>query len=401
MNYGNATPPGTFIHSYLEHMREQETATAYDFWTAMWIIGSILGRSVVVSRPRAPVFLNMYVILVAESGITRKSSSIRKAISIVRSLLDHTPVGLIESKVNSTELLYTLYDRSRKRGSAQIALASSELAAVVSRYTRTVPFFTDLYDCPDSYSIENATINHLWVSFLSASTPTWLFRSVHPSMIEGGFTSRCYFIVADRPKSKIAWPTETDTTPPMEPLYRILGMARETPEIGLAPTAVDTFRGWYAKRRTNSDHYRNSFESREDAHILRVAALLSINDNTWLVQERHIMLAISLVAHVKNSGYELFGQADGATTRWITGVEALRSALTTGKPIPRSRAYLRCRTYLDNTEFSALLDTLHESGFIERYEQHHAGPGRPTELLKGTALLRARGVVNQIADLFT
>src|SRR5262245_1037536 len=92
--------PGSFIANYMDWMSEQETPEMYDYMCALWCLSLALGRDVYVNRPRAPVHLNMYICLVSESGIMRKSTSIRMATSVVREYLTQTetPIALIESK---------------------------------------------------------------------------------------------------------------------------------------------------------------------------------------------------------------------------------------------------------------------------------------------------------------
>jgi len=65
-------------------MEYVETAQAYDFWCALWAIGVGVTRDVYVDRPNAAVYLNWYIILAADSGITRKSTAINSISNLVK-----------------------------------------------------------------------------------------------------------------------------------------------------------------------------------------------------------------------------------------------------------------------------------------------------------------------------
>jgi hypothetical protein len=87
MRYDRLVAPDSFIGRYMAACEPLETARAYDFWGAMWALGTVLGRGVYVPRPHAPVYMNWYVIFAGESGITRKSTAVRMSRDIVRQFL--------------------------------------------------------------------------------------------------------------------------------------------------------------------------------------------------------------------------------------------------------------------------------------------------------------------------
>lgn len=412
MNYNNVAAKGTFIHEYMQQMSEQETATAYDFWCAVWMLSCAAGRDVIVDRPRAPVYLNVYAILVAESGVTRKSSAVRTAFNIVRQFNEQcTAFSLIESKTTPERLEQILHERYEDGGSSRVAIAISELAVFLgtSKYTQEMPaLLTDLYDCPASrsgggtISRGGVTQRDVWVSFLSASTPSWLFRSVNPNIVQGGFTSRCLFVVEEKPKRRIAWPTdntsERDQSSLVSSLVGIREKAKEYQRIGISDAAKQAFTRWYTKRPLHVDDFRAGFESREDAHVLRLAGLLSINDDSWIIQRNHITAAIKIIEHCKATASTLF-EGGNARSKWIMGVVAIRDRLLQSgtDPLPRSQLYLACRRYIDNAEFAAVLDVMHELAMIQRFEIPKQGKGRPVELIRGTTGLTKGGVVEKLA----
>lgn len=409
MKYDKLVPADTFLGRYLSYMQDQETPQAYDFWCGMWLLSTAVGRHTIVDRPRAPVFLNMYVLLIAESGTTRKSTSVRQAVSFIRSIND-PEMMLIESRTTPEKLELNLSNHSKEYGHARCAVAVSELVTFLGseKYNKTMPsLLTDLYDCAairsggGTVTKGSVTIRNLYVSFLSASTPAWLLRAVNPDVVEGGFTSRCLFIVAEEPKRKIAWPSDArgDNTPLVVALRDIASLSRNTPTILITDGALKKYTSWYNSRPTSRDPFRSSFESREDAHVLRVAALLAINDGSWAILHNHMVAAIKLIAGVKADGAKLF-EGTGNRSRVILGIERLRDCLLGlgSDTISRSKLYLKTRPHLDQAEFAAALDVMHELSLIQVFELKHEGAGRPTTLYRGTKSLAGEKSINAIVE---
>ena len=102
MNYRKLVSSDSFIGQYMEYMSYVETAESYDFWCALWAIGTGVGRDVYVDRPNSPVYLNWYIILAAEAGTTRKSTAIGSIRDIVEGT---TPILAGKTSPTSLEIL--------------------------------------------------------------------------------------------------------------------------------------------------------------------------------------------------------------------------------------------------------------------------------------------------------
>lgn len=396
-------------------MQTQETAHAFDWWCGLWILAAACGRSTYLARPRAPVYLNMFTILVGESGIARKTTSVAMATRIVRTVLEHTHAncGLIDAKLTPEALDLLLHQRSAELGSAQLCIAVPELAVFLGteRYIAHMPtLLTDLYDCPSVRSgggtiARGAVIQRdVWIHMLSASTPIWLLKTVNPNVIEGGFTSRCYFIVSNQPKRKIIWPEESDHDlfkDLCDDLHIIAAEAARHGPIQVTPQGKDAAERWYANRVHADDPFKQSFEAREDAHVLRLAALLSINDGSWNVQRSHINVAIRLTKELKETSGAIFANSQ-SRTKFAQGLDTLRSQLVSAgmDPVPRHHLFRRCRHHLDNLEFNLLLETLQEHGAIQifRVDQER---GRPADYIRGTTRLLSKSLSSFVLDKFT
>ena len=399
---------------YLRYMHTQETAHAFDWWCGLWCIAAACGRATYVNRPRAPVYLNMFVVLVGESGIARKTTSVTTATRVVRSLLSDKPeCGLIDAKLTPEKLDLLLHERTIEYDTAQLCVAAPELAVFLGteRYIAHMPtLLTDLYDCP---AIRNGggTIargevlqRDVWLHFLSASTPVWLLKTVNPNVVEGGFTSRCYFIISNTPKRKMIWPEDPDTDlfqDICDDMRIISAEAAVRGPISLSPTGLETASRWYNNRMHSLDPFKQSFEAREDAHVLRIAALLSINDGSWTVQRSHINIAVRLINQIKEESSNIFASAT-ARTKYAQAFDVMRSQLISigMDPVPRHQLYRKCRSHMTSDDFIAMLEVLQELGAIQRFHVDNE-VGRPTDYIRGTQQLLARGLGETVIGRFT
>ena len=382
MIYKNLVPKDSFIGQYMEYMSEVETPDIYDFWCGIWAIGVCCGRNVIVDRPRAPIHLNWYVILSAESGTTRKSTAVREISSIVESTKLSDGLSAKTSPEQLTELLAT---KTRSNGEARLYIAASELVTILGRegYLINMPgLLTHLYDCPD-YDNAGGRIDGLerilkgvYINLLSASTPSWLVTSINPAVIEGGFTSRVIFVGARDRKKAIAWPKITDSERQRQDLsaklISISEDANSVGSIGLNKGGLERYTSWYRKRHSHKDAYRASFEAREDDHVLKLAACLSINDNTFRIETSHINRSIDIISGVKESAFELFGDSNVTSTssRIHSGIDRVRQILIeVGMDgIRHNELYKRVRNRVDSKEFNLLMTVMHEAGMIQRFE---------------------------------
>jgi len=412
MNFGKLVRPDSFIGRYLTYMSGQETPEAYDFWCALWLMSLAVGRGCVVARPRAPVYMNMYVMLVAESGVTRKSSAVRSATKLARRFIETVDptMDLLEARTTPEALEARLHVAANLHGHSHLAISVSELVTFLGRekYNISMPgLLTDLYDCPEIRT-SGGTINRgqsvlrqVYLSFISASTPSWLSRAVNPDVVEGGFTSRCIFVHREQRKKRVAWPEEIDDAELQNSLIEKLSSIRfasnNNKTIGITANGRKRFENWYRTRPENRDPFRSSFESREDAHVLRVAAFLAINDDAWEIQHNHVTRAIEIVQDAKDGGSKIFAGA-GTSSRAILGVDKLRDTLMEAglDGIAQSSITTKVRAFMDSATAKTALEILHELGMVQKFEVKNAG--RTKVIWRGTRLLTSPGAMTTILD---
>jgi hypothetical protein len=389
----------TFIGRYMALHSEGESPESYDFWSAIWVLSSALGREVIIDRPNAIIYMNQYIILVANSGITRKSTAVNFANKVLAEVM---PKGsaMLSSRSSAEGIELMLVKLSAKYGRAHLAINISELATFVGKepYTKNIPaLLTDIYDCP--YHRANITIargdtfsRNVYPTFISASTPSWLETAINPAVVEGGFTSRVLFILEDRRKQRVAWAKKKqdpeDYGRMVRKLRKVVAMANRYGSIVLSRGAMRKYTNWYQHKRESVTPFLASFESREDSHVLRLAALLAISSNLKEIQTEHVTDALKIIADIKSTSSSMFegGLApDGRTL----GVNALLETLVASHPVGLTRTQISkvTRRYIDTKDTNHLLEILHELEMVNKHIDHLKTSGRRPTYYKPTQFL--------------
>ncbi len=402
--YKRAVKPNTFLHHYFEYMSPTETPLAYDFWCGMWLISNAVGRATVVARPGAPIFLNLYLVLCADAGTTRKSSAVRACEVVFRSAGFDKDTICVTGSITPESLIERLADGYRVKQTGNVSFIVSELVTLLGRdgYTMGLPgLLTDIYDCPAERIHSRLVggdklVRQIYPTFLAASTPSWLLRAINPDVIEGGFTSRCLFIIEEQRKKLVPWPEQSIRSEPSTLAERLLHIRQRASKvvgtgIAISDAAKAKFMRWY-KSRDDADK-RNafvaSFAAREDHHVLRLAALLCVNDDGWIIQASHIQHAINIINHCRDRAAHLFGE-QRVVNKLSTGLDKLRSVLINAGElgISKSELIFKTRQHLAKIELDAMLGVLLELKMAQQFDIRTTG--RMKTVFRGTSRLLAK-----------
>ncbi len=379
----------TFLGLYMKKMSSGETPAIYDFWSAMWILGTVLGREIVVPRPHAPVYMNWYIIIVANSGITRKSTAVNAAKSMLNLYRErfNPPICLLDGKSSPEAFEREMSEVSDAFGSAWMALNSSELTRFLGKeqYMMKMPaLLVDMYDMPISMQFTTVARGKAfaikpYITFFSASTPRWLNMTVNPTVIEGGFTSRTIFVKAEKRKKKIPWPEEGNNNDDdiLDALHKVVTLAQQVKSIKMTDGAMKKFSLWYQEKEESVAQYSSSFESREDSHVLRLAACLAINNGEYQIDNVSIMQAIRIIRTAKDTGSYLF---EGGTRPEDTqiGINKLVQTLITAGSIGVKTCdiYRTVKQYMDGKSMHYILNIMLELKMVTRRREFSGMKGR-------------------------
>jgi len=390
VNYKGLVPKGSFVHCYMEYMKGSETPAMFDFHVALWIIGAVVrdvyNEPLTLSRPRNPIALGSYLVLVSSVGNTKRQQAVDYASGLLKKVSDHATIFDYEDK----EL--DIY-KSRPKAltdwtNRQSIILNAEASNILSKDIHAKSLLQQL---DDGYNKSS--------SILFSSSPVKLFRDCHPLMMEPEFASKLVFAYSDTPKGIRPWPDETSLTSSIKALDSLRIECCKFAGISINENAVSRYSNWYRRRVVQRDPERSILTSRDDDHLLRYASYLAINDSTFQVQTNHITAAHRLMDDVGVSRDKLFKPIDvGASGRILRGVDRARSSILEagGDGIRETVLYRGLRTIMSHDEFVLMLHIMHESDMVSKIKASKAGRGRPYYIYRPTNRIHAPAAISDI-----
>lgn len=361
-----------------KYVEETETPRHFWIWGGIFCISAALQRKVWLPFGMELLYPNLYIMLVAEPGWTRKASPLSFAKRILSDI--EIPVGIDSpTKRHFTQRLAELTKNQHflykgiTKSQAALSLISKELSSFLAVDPKNMTeVLTDLYDSHDVWDYGTSSagediLRNLCISSFFATTPLWMARNLPEEAIGGGFTSRFVLVSGTERHKEISLPP----TPPQE-LYRDLKVdlgkiSRIVGEAKWGPEAFEYYDAWYKTilpwaRDVGDDRLFASF-SRVHTMAIKTAIILRIaEEDSLVIEKRNIEAAIKLLTSVFNTASVAFS----AHGRSRTGVETdkLQAQLKILKTITFKKLLRLNYRNTNKLELSEILENLHAMGLI-------------------------------------
>lgn len=381
-NLYNFIKPKTFIYEYLKYCDYLETPKDFDFWGAVWIISLLINRQIVIDRPNAPLFPNFYITLIADSGECRKSTAINSAYKILNQIITDTDkINIMTGTTSAARFNYILTKASFADGKCTIGINCSEFITFYKN-KNIIECFTDLYDCPSerigygTFTNGEINIRNVFVSSFAASTPNYYFKAITKEEVEGGFTSRNIIIPAETGKRRIPWSKCTKSFDECITTGKIIKkfISENAKPINLSNKAIQRYSQWYLRRRRSNDLYTRTFEAREQDFVLKLAAILAINDCVSEIKEEYITNAIKIIQNIKKKAQKFFNNElyDEENDTYTKTIERIRDIIhsKSSNGIQHRELYLRVHNSCTSDEYNYIINMMHELGMIEKLQPY-------------------------------
>jgi len=307
-----------WLESYLEYTEGMEAAKSFQRWVGMSVIAGALRKKVHLSLGRIRVYPNLYVVLVAEPGIARKSQAINTGQELLLATPDIavsadaiTKEALLESMAESMQK--EIYENGEELNHCSLSIISREFETFLGQKkenTKMLVLLTDLFDgqeLPWTYKTKNsgnAIIMSPYLNLLAATTPESLASCLPSSAIGGGLTSRIIFVWAGRRHRKVAIPVLSDRVVELNDLLKkdLYFISRIAGIYEFSPEARANWIDWYNAYeeldvdRICTDPSFNGWYSRKPTYILKIAIIIAAAESDKLTMEwRHVDKAIKLI----------------------------------------------------------------------------------------------------------
>lgn len=376
-----------WLESYLRLMENTEPARLFDKWVGYSIIASALRRKVSLQLGRLIYYPNIYVVLVAEPGVARKTQAIKYGVNFLNTIpeirlsADSSTKEAMTDDIETSGMDELMVDGTTLRHSS-LNIISKEFESFLGQKkenTRMLTALTDLFDCPDDWSSRtkhsgsNKIINP-WVNLLAATTPDSLASSLPATAVGGGLTSRIMFIWADKKKKSIAIPAMTEEELKIKAwlekdLYRI---SRLSGNYMMTADCIKKWTAWYDQfdedesgERICPDKSFSGWYSRKPTYIIKISMLQAAAESSKLLIEwHHIEQAIEAIKEVEYSMGNAF-KAIG-TSEISAEVDNVLQIIRNARCISEKDLMTRIWRHIDSTKFTNVIDTLIKTGKVRR-----------------------------------
>lgn len=325
-----------WLRAYTELMENTEPAAIFDKWVGYSVIAGALRRKIKLELGRLEYYPNIYVVLVAEPGVARKTQAIKFGVDLlstvpdIKTSADSATKEAMTDDIEEAGLDERLVSGETLRHSS-LNIISKEFETFLGQKkenTRMLTALTDLYDNPDDWSArtrhgKSNKIIRPWINLLAATTPDSLASSLPATAIGGGLTSRILFVWADKKKKSVAIPDMTDEERKLKDLLirDLYQVSRMSGNYTMSPDCLRRWTEWYDNYdedesgiRICTDKSFSGWYSRKPTTIIKVAMLNAAAETNKLeIQWRNIEAAIEdikVVEFAMGNAFKAIGKSE-------------------------------------------------------------------------------------------
>jgi hypothetical protein len=209
-------------------------------------------------------------------------------------------------------------------------------------------------------------MKNVCINIMGCTTLDWMSNNMPGDTIEGGFTGRVLFVVAEDPRKRVAWPsvTEEQLKQRQDLIYYMMNLSKKIGEFKPTKRAREVYEDWYNQLGEPKDPRLRGYQGRKGDHVLKVAMSFSAADGSFgTIDEPHIKLALGVLNAIEKLMPLAFrGAAFSKTSKDVDRV--LRQLEKLGGKATHSVLLKRNAHYINAEEFRKVMDTLKETGDV-------------------------------------
>lgn len=284
-----------WLSAFCDYGSYSESPHKFIFWAGVSAIAGALERRVWIDQGRYTLYPNFYIVFVSPAGKTKKSASVRDALSLLRKVpgIQFGPDAITWER---------LIERMAKNSSAEGILTLDSEVTTYSALTADVDelsTFLDvtnkglvsalikLWDCPPKFDRETRMygieyIENPCLNMIAGTTPSWIRDSFDKWSQEGGFASRAIFVHADTRSRLLAFPKRhmpaNRASTKLSLIEDLKHIACLRGEYKVEEEALDFGEKWYEDFMTKADtgvSASTGFTNRKLDHALKMAMVLA------------------------------------------------------------------------------------------------------------------------------
>ena len=303
-----------WLESYLVYTQKQESPEKLHFWVGLSVLSAALKRQVWIDKGYYKLYSNIYVLLVAESAMLRKSTAMDIGVKLVRDAVPDlyyisgsmTPEGLLKH-MNRVKVISNKTGKPHIQYDSHVLIHADELAELFGfdrqRASRFTILLTKIYGAQTEHTHTLATegqllLRNLYPTLLAGTDPRNL--KVLPEEAVAGLIGRLVFVTASEKRKPIAWPHPSDDDDALYELlkYDLHTISQLRGEVSITLDAHARFEDWYVHHAETKEEDSRLDAFRERCHdtALKLAILLSIShDDTLTLTDKHMEKGIEYI----------------------------------------------------------------------------------------------------------
>lgn len=203
-----------WLDNYLKYTEHTESPTSYHTWCGLSVIAGALQRRIYLRWGLGQViYPNLYVVLIGQSGKTRKGV----AIGIAKDFLKSIPGITVTPESSSGRQAMILAMKRAATNFMDPTDNKIKFHCAVTSFSEELSVFlgqgdiaylaslTDWYDSKDDWEYETVgrgkdSLQGLCLNLCGGTAPDWIQSMIPQEALGGGFTSRIIFVVAEKKK---------------------------------------------------------------------------------------------------------------------------------------------------------------------------------------------------------
>jgi putative DNA primase/helicase len=327
-----------------------EASMQYHIATGLGMIAGILGRNICLKDGANTLYTNLYMLVVGESGMARKST----ALNICYKFLPHIDPKLILGVVMSLEGCLEAFQNHNTH-----MVIYDEIKQLIVNDEKNygkglITLYTTLWGCPPAYRVDTKNVKqdkrmilNPTLSILAATTPNWL--ELKEQDVLGGFLGRFLPIYADtQDKRRLPIPPPMDDKCLQDLIEKFQKVGKMSGEYQWDEDAKPTFVKIYDKLCDDFEKEPNKaliqpYWSRVDTHIKKLAMIFDVcsPNASFRITKANIERATAVMELVTHYNRILLGKLsfspwdqkeqrfigllEKTSTKWVAHSDVLRS----------------------------------------------------------------------------
>lgn len=382
-----------WIKAYCDYTNDTESHPLFNKWVGYSIISAALRKKVKFELGRISIYPNLYVVLVAEPGVARKSQAISYGRGIMRQIPDiRVTPDAITREALLEEFSNVTVDDALPSGDilrhSSLSIVSTEFETFLGQKaenTKMLVLLTEFFDCGDEifkYRTKTkgeTSIPSLYLSILGATTPESLASSLPVIAIGGGLTSRILFVYAKGRSKKVAIPVITPEMTRIKELLvkdlfhitRIAGAYRFSRE------AEEEWTKWYNTldvedtSRICPDPSFNGWYSRKHVFVCKMCQIIAAarSNSTMLITPEILYDAIEDLEEVERGMGKVFSAIGRSTV--TAEVDSVLNIIRQHNIISEKKLLSIVWRDMDALKFDNVIKTTIKTGRVIR---HYTNP---------------------------